>query len=163
MVSTMMGRRMRAGMAILAALVAISLTGCNQANTPTQYNTLTNQNFKELCTNHLYDLTDDTTLTQTGNTIANVDAPNNAVCQCQYDVFVNNVPINKNDTSFPNYSGPNFTDLNASLKSDPVAAWATVPASVTDALTVCSNTNGASSATTTTAAPTTTQATTPPN
>lgn len=159
----MMGRRMRAGTAVLAALVAISLTGCNEGNTPTDYNALTNQNFLELCTNHLYDLTDDTTLTQTGNTIAKVDAPSAAICQCQYDVFVNQVPINKNDTSKPNYSGPNFTDLNASLKTDPEGAWNSVPASVKEAVATCNTTGGSSSTATTTAAPTTTQAATPQN
>jgi hypothetical protein len=160
----MMGRRMRAGVAVVAVLLAISLTGCKQDNTPKEYNSLTQQNFVELCTNHLYNSSNDT-IVQTNSTIkANVDAPNNNVCQCQYLVFVNMVPVNKNDTSKPNYSGPNFTDLNAALKSNPDAAWATVPQSVQDAVTQCSTSGGSSQgSTTSTTAPATTETTTATN
>jgi hypothetical protein len=146
---------------MVAVVLAIFLTSCKQDNTPTEYNTLTQQNFLELCTNHLYN-SSNSTLSQTDNTIAKVDAPNETVCNCQYDVFVAQVPINKNDTSKPNYSGPNFTDLNAALKSDPEAAWATVPQPVQDALTTCATSGGTSQSSTTTSSSTTVSTTTTP-
>lgn len=123
-------------------VATFGLTGCNQDNTPTEYGTLTQQNFLELCTNLYYDNTDDT-LAQTDRTIAaDVDAPTSEQCQCQYDVFVAQMPINKSaaaEPQFASYDGPNFTDLNAKLKENPQEAWDTVPASITDALTACMN------------------------
>ena len=156
MVDVSTKRRFGAGVVVLALLAALGLTGCNQDNTPQSYNTLTQQNFLELCTNLYFNSSDDT-LAVTSNTIkADVKAPTQAECQCQYDVFVNQVPINDNDTSKPGYNGPNFTDLNAELKADPAKAWATVPVSVTDAVTACLN--GETSTSTTAPATTTTGA-----
>lgn len=150
----MTGRRLRVG--LLVAVVALSgLAGCAQDNTPDAYDTLTQQNFLELCTNTYFDNTDDT-LSQTSNTIAaGVQALNATQCQCQYDVFVNEMPIDKSAAP-AGYTGPNFTDLNAKLKSDPTGAWATVPESVKTALTACAS--GSSASTTTTAPATTTTA-----
>lgn len=137
MVDVSTKRRIGAGVVGLALVATLGLTGCNQDNTPKAYNTLTQQNFLELCTNLYFNSSDDT-LAVTSNTIkADVKAPTQAQCQCQYDVFVNQVPINDNDISKPGYNGPNFTDLNAELKTDPAKAWATVPASVIDAVTAC--------------------------
>jgi len=146
----MRGRRL--GIGVLVATVAVlGLAGCAQDNTPTAYDTLTQQNFLELCTNTYFENTDDT-LSQTSNTIANgVQALDRTQCQCQYDVFVQQMPINKSAAP-AGYTGPNFTDLNAKLKSDPTEAWATVPESITTALKTC--VSGATSTTTT--APTTT-------
>ena len=138
----MAGRRLAGGFAAVMILATLGLTGCNQDNTPTEYGTLTQQNFLELCTNHYYDNTDDT-LAQTDRTIAaDVNAPTSEQCQCQYDVFVAQMPINKTAAAEPqyaNYDGPNFTDLNAKLKENPQEAWDTVPASITDALSACMN------------------------
>lgn len=151
----MTGRRLRVG--VLVAVVALlGLAGCAQDNTPDAYDTLTQQNFLELCTNTYFENTDDT-LSQTSNTIAaGVQALDVTKCQCQYDVFVEKMPINKSATPPPGYSGPNFTDLNASLKSNPTEAWATVPESIKTALTACAS---GSSGTTTTTAPATTTTT----
>lgn len=156
----MSGRRIGAGLLAVVAVATLGLTGCNQNNTPTEYNSLTQQNFLELCTNLYFDNTDGT-LVQTTNTIkSGVTALDQTQCQCQYDVFVQQMPINKAAATAAGSSGPNFTDLNASLKNDPTAAWATVPASITSALTACasgsSGSGGASSTTTTVASTTTT-------
>jgi len=107
-------------------LVAVlGLSGCNQDNTPTEYGTVTQQNFLELCTNHYYDNTDDT-LAITDNTITSVDsAPSPDQCQCQYDVFVDQMPIS------------DFTTLNAKLKENPQEAWDTVPQPIVTSLTAC--------------------------
>ena len=150
----MTGRRLRVG--VLVAVVALlGLAGCAQDNTPDAYDTLTQQNFLELCTNTYFDNTDDT-LSQTSNTIApGVQALNTTQCQCQYDVFVKEMPINKSAAP-AGYTGPNFTDLNAKLKSDPTEAWATVPESIKTALTACASGSSASSATTTAPVTTTT-------
>ena len=150
----MTGRRVRVG--VLVAVVApLGLAGCAQDNTPDAYDTLTQQNFLELCTNTYFENTDDT-LSQTSNTIApDVQALGVPQCQCQYDVFVAQMPINKSAAP-AGYTGPNFTDLNAKLKSNPDEAWATVPESIKTALTACASGSSASSTTTTTAPVTTT-------
>ena len=148
----MRGRRL--GVGVLVAVVAlVGLTGCAQNNTPNAYDTLTQQNFLELCTNTYFENTDDT-LSQTSNTIASgTQALDPTQCQCQYDVFVQQMPINKSAAP-AGYTGPNFTDLNAKLKTDPSGAWATVPDSIKTALTAC--VSGSSASSTTTTAPTTT-------
>jgi hypothetical protein len=143
-----MAARRLAGVFVAVALVGmLGLTGCNQDNTPKEYGTLTQQNFLELCTNRYYDNTDDT-LAQTDRTIAaDVTTPTNDQCQCQYDVFSSQMPI------------ADFTTLNGELKSNPEEAWATVPESITTALTGCMSATSApndpaptDAATTTTAA-----------
>lgn len=146
----MMGRRMRVVVAGTAVLMAIGLAGCKTDNTPKEYNSLTQQNFLELCTNHYYDNTDDS-LVQTSSTIkSNLETPTQDQCLCQYDVFVNQVPINKSDASKPNYSGPNFTDLNAKLKTDPQGGWDSLPSSVKDAVSGCMSAAPVNSSTTST-------------
>lgn len=149
----MRGRRLGIGV-LVAAVAVLGLAGCAQDNTPKAYDTLTQQNFLELCTNTYFENTDDT-LSQTSSTIANgVQALDVTQCQCQYDVFVQKMPINKSATPPPNYTGPNFTDLNAKLKTDPTEAWATVPESITTALKAC--VSGSTSTSTTVPATTTT-------
>jgi hypothetical protein len=121
-------------------LAVLGLSGCKQDNTPSEYGTVTEQNFLELCTNRYYDNTDDT-LAVTDNTIAaDVNAPTPDQCKCQYDVYVAQMPINKaaaSESQYSGYSGPNFTDLNTKLKENPEDAWNSVPSSITDALTSC--------------------------
>lgn len=168
----MSGRRIGAGLVAVLVVAVLGLAGCSQNNTPTSYNTLTQQNFLELCTNEYYKstgvITDeqsgsavtalDPALTTTGSTIkSGVQASDQSTCLCMYSVFVQKMPINKSAVPAGS-SGPNFTDLNASLKNDPTSAWATVPESITSALTACaSGSSGATSSTTTTSAsPTTT-------
>ncbi|CAB4343331.1 unannotated protein [freshwater metagenome] len=130
----------------LALVCMIGLSGCNQDNTPKEYNTLTQQNFLELCTNRYYDSTN-STIAQTGNTIkSGIDASSQDQCQCQYDVFVKQMPINKSAAQ-PGYTGTNFTDLNSKLKTDPEAAWAAVPESITNAVKACMSNSSSGTAT----------------
>ena len=150
----MSGRRIGAVLAV--AVAVIGLAGCAQDNTPDAYDTLTQQNFLELCTNRYYDNTDNT-LALTTNTIkADVTALDPTQCQCQYEVFVDQMPINK-AAAPAGYTGPNFTDLNSQLKSDPETAWATVPESITAALRDCVSA-GSSTSSTSAPAPTTSAA-----
>jgi len=137
----------------VVVLLALTLGACAQKNTPTEYNTLTNQNFLESCTNYYFDNTNDT-LAQTGNTVkADVTAPDQPTCQCQYEIFVNQMPINSSAAKAQaGYSGPNFTDLNAQLKTDPQKAWDTVPDTIKSAINDCTNSSGTSQSTTTTVA-----------
>ena len=156
----MLGRRVGAGAVALALVLMIGLSGCNQDNTPKAYNTLTEQNFVELCTNYLYDSTGDLTDSTTGTSTPSLDPAlsktdttiksgaqglTESQCLCQYQVFVNQIPINKSTAAtLQGYTGTNFTDLNSKLKTDPEGAWATLPDSVTSALKGCANGSGAS-------------------
>ena len=158
-------RRAGAASVLLALALVLGLSACNQDNTPSAYNSLTEQNFLELCTNTYWTLDGDITandpsttldpvLKQTSSTIkADVTAPTSSQCVCQYNVFVNQVSYNKNNP-VNNYSGPYFVDLNVSLKTDPEKAWATVPDNVKTALQNCMN--GPSTTTSTTVASTST-------
>jgi hypothetical protein len=147
------GRRVSAGAIGLAALLGLTLGGCKQDNTPNEYNTLTNQNFLETCTNYYFDNTNDT-LAITSNTVkADVTPPTQDQCQCQYEVYVNNMPINKTaakESQYANYTGPNFTDLNAQLKTDPQKGWDSVPQDLKDQVNACTSTGGSGGSTTTT-------------
>ncbi len=157
----MLGRRVGAGMGVLALVLMIGLGGCNQDNTPTEYNTLTQQNFIELCTNHLYSSngnvtaisaatasTLDPALSKTDTTIASdAQASSESSCLCMYAVFVDQMSI------------ADFTTLNKNLKSDPEKTWNGVDSSIKDALNKCaSGSSGSSSTTTTVPTPSTTTA-----
>jgi hypothetical protein len=151
MVSTMLGRRVGAGVVGLALALIIGLSGCSQGNTPTEYNTLTQQNFVELCTNYLYTssgeitainastaATLDTALKATETTIApDVKGSSESSCLCMYSVFVDQMPIS------------DFTTLNSDLKSDPEKTWNGVSSEIKDSLTKCAT--GTTASTTTTA------------
>jgi hypothetical protein len=159
MVSTMLGRRVGAGAVALALVAMIGLSGCNQDNTPKEYNTLTQQNFVELCTNYLYTSSGEITainassastldpaLKSTGTTIkSDTDATSESNCLCMYAVFVDKMSI------------ADFTTLNGDLKSNPEKTWDGVPSEIKDAVSKCASGSTASS-TTTSAAPTTTVA-----
>jgi hypothetical protein len=148
--STMLGRRVGAGVVGLALAIVIGLSGCSQGNTPTEYNTLTQQNFVELCTNYLYTssgeitaidastaATLDTALKATGTTIASdVKGSSESSCLCMYSVFVDQMPI------------ADFTTLNSDLKSDPEKTWNGVSSGIKDALTKCASGTAASTTTT---------------
>ena len=143
----------------LAMVLGLGLGACAQKNTPDQYNTLTQQNFLETCTNYYFDSTDDT-LSITQNTVkADVTAPNQSQCQCAYEVYAgpNNdgngaMPINATvakEAQWADYSGPNFTDLNAQLKTDPSKAWDSVPEDIKSKVDSCiGQTSGTTSTTT---------------
>ncbi len=151
-------RRVTAGTIGLAAVLGLGLGACAQSNTPDEYNTLTQQNFLEGCTNYYFENSDDT-LSRTDNTVeADVTAPDQDACQCMYEVFRDNMPINSAAAdTIPNYSGPNFTDFNADVKDNPQSAWDSRPSEYTAATPECSaGTSRSSSTTSTTAADDTT-------
>ncbi|MEX1217056.1 MAG: hypothetical protein WEA11_00890 [Acidimicrobiales bacterium] len=149
----MLGRRVGAGALALALALMIGLSGCSQDNSPTDYNTLTQQNFLELCTNLYYSSNGDVTVTELGSSASTLDAglsptqstiksdvtaTSQEACLCMYSVFVNQMPINK-AAAEPGYSGTNFTDLNSKLKSNPEEGWATVSEAIKSDLTACAN------------------------
>jgi hypothetical protein len=146
-------RRVTAGTIGLAAVLGLSLGACATDNTPDEYNTLTQQNFLEGCTNYYFENSDDT-LAITDNTVeADVTAPDQDACQCMYEVFQDNMPINSAAAdTIPNYSGPNFTDFNGDVKDDPQSAWDSLPSEYKDAINDCSDGTSSSSSTTSTTA-----------
>ena len=111
-------------------VLGLGLGACSQSNTPDEYNTLTQQNFLETCTNYYFDNTDDS-LSITENTVkADVTAPTQSQCECAYDVYAGPendgngaMPINetvaKEEPSGRATTGPNFTDLNAGTEDRP--------------------------------------------
>jgi hypothetical protein len=146
----------------LAMVLGLGLGACAQKNTPDEYNLLTQQNFLETCTNYYFDNTDDS-LSITENTVkADVTAPNQSQCECAYSVYAgaNNdgngaMPINATvakEAQWANYDGPNFTDLNAQLKTDPSKAWDSVPQDIKDKVNACTSGSGTSGSTTSTTA-----------
>ena len=155
----MLGRRVGVGLGVLALLLMIGLSGCSEDNTPTEYNTLTQQNFVELCTNTLYTSTGtitaidassastlDPALSSSNSTIkSDVQASSQSSCLCMYSVFVSQMSI------------ADFTSLNSSLKSDPEGAWNGVPSNIKDAVSACASGTSAST-TTTVVSPSTTAA-----
>ena len=151
-------RRVGAGVAGLALVLGVGLSACAQDNTPDQYDTLTKQNFLEGCTNFYYENTDDN-LTQTGNTVAEVDGerPDENQCVCMYDVFANQMPINSSAAEADGQPDAiNFTDFNKDLQTDnPQDVWNTLPQEIKDSLADCegaSDSSGSSGSTTTTEA-----------
>ena len=145
----MMGRRVGARVLALALVCMIGLSGCEKDNTPKEYNTLTQQNFVELCTNNYYKSTGEITvidasnastldpaLSSTDSTIkSDVTATSQSNCLCMYSVYVNNMSI------------ADFTSLNRDLKSDPEKAWDAVPADIKNAVSKCASGAGASTTT----------------
>jgi hypothetical protein len=157
-------------MAGLAAVVALGLTACAPSNTPTSYDeAVVEQNFLEGCLNRYVNLSDDT-LAVTDDTLSpDVTGGSQSQCECQFRVFVDQVPFDSADTSKPGYVGPTFVELNDALEGDdPGEAFNTLPADVQDDLKACaqSGPTGAAPATTlptetTTSLPPTSQDTTP--
>ena len=147
---------------LMVAITALTLAGCAQKNTPTEYNSLTEQNFMELCTNYYYQLEgegDSQTLTITSSTIAgDVKGLSPSICTCQYNVFADNVPINSDAAEDANYSYISFTSLNSDLKDNPETAWSKVDPAVVTAIDNCAKSGSATESTTTTVAPTSTTA-----
>jgi hypothetical protein len=156
-------------MAGLAAVVALGLTACAPSNTPTSYDdAVVEQNFLEGCLNRYVNLTNDT-LAVTDDTLSpDVAGGSQPQCECQFQVFVDQVPFNSDDTSKPGYVGPTFIELNDDLEGDnPGEAFNTLPAAVQDDLKACarSGPTGGSATTlpteTTTSLPPVSQDTTP--
>jgi hypothetical protein len=155
-------RRASAGAFALAMVLGLGLGACAQTNTPDEYNTLTRQNFLETCTNYYFENTDDTLAITTDTVKADVTAPNQSQCECAYAVYAgpNNdgngaMPINSTvakEAQWANYDGPNFTDLNAQLKTDPTKAWDSIPQDIKDKVNACISGSGTSGSTTSTTA-----------
>lgn len=156
-------------MAVVALALGLGLGACSQNNTPDTYGTLTRQNFLESCTNYYFDNTNDT-LAITGNTVkADVQAPDQSTCQCMYELFSGpqadgdgtdgGMPINASVAKANGIEGPNFTDLNAQLKTDPDKAWNDLPQSYKDGINACSESGGESNGQSTSSTTSTTVAT----
>jgi hypothetical protein len=133
-----MQRRRRAGMTGLVLALGLLLAACGESNTPSSYDTIVEKNFLEGCTNQAYNMTDDT-LDATDNTLSpDVTGGSDEQCRCQYQVFVDQVPYNSEDTSKPGYEGPTFTELNDALGGDnPGEELNQLPADVREALESC--------------------------
>ena len=157
----MMRRRVPAAVIGVAALAGLALGGCAQSNTPTDYNTLTRQNFLETCTNRYFDNTDNT-IAITDNTVQSdvSEAPDENTCECQYEVFTGPLGTDDTPTGEPpvpinsgkapeGYTGINFTSLNSDLKSDPEGAWNKVPQDLKDQISACGSSSSSSGSSTT--------------
>jgi hypothetical protein len=134
-----MQRRLGATLAGTAAVLALGLTACAPSNTPTSYDSaVVEQNFLEGCLNRYVNLVDDT-LAVTDDTLSpDIAGGTQQQCECQFQVFVDQVPFNSDDTSKPGYVGPNFSDLNKSLQGDNGGeALNTLPTDVQDDLKSC--------------------------
>lgn len=142
----------------MALALGMGLGACAQGNTPDEYNTLTEQNFLETCTNLYFNNTDDS-LSITENTVQeDVQAPSEEVCRCQYEVFTGpsgegdgtegGMPINETAAETIGWTGQNFTDLNADLKSNPQEAWDALAAEFKDGITACAEGGGSTTTTT---------------
>lgn len=155
-------------MAVVALALGLGLGACSQSNTPDTYGTLTQQNFLEVCTNFYFDNTDDD-LTITDNTVTDdaVNPPDQATCQCMYELFSGPVadgdgteggmPINASVAKAAGWTGPNFTDLNAELKNDPQQAWDSLPEDpFKNGITACQESGGRSGDSSTTSSTTST-------
>jgi hypothetical protein len=131
----------------LVSVAGLGLGACAQTNTPTEYNDVTQQNFLETCTNHYYNTSDGTIdpSAPTGDTVVKDYAgASTGNCECQYDVFVQNMSID------------DFTTLNTDLKSDPDKAWNGLPQDIKDKLGACPTTGSPSASTSTSESTTTT-------
>lgn len=134
-----MQRRRTAATAGLALALGLVLTACGQSNTPESYDSLVEKNYLEGCTNRSFDLTDDTLAITDDTLSADVEGGTEEQCRCQYQVFVDMVPYDGDDTSKPGYQGPTFTELDESLRDadDPAAVFGELPSDVRAALDSC--------------------------
>jgi hypothetical protein len=120
----------------LVACATLVLGACAQSNTPTEYNDLTQQNFLETCTNLYFENTDDTLEITSDTVVADTTGASPSICQCSYEVFVDNMSIE------------DFTTLNNDLKDDP-NVWNNLPQSIKDELADCNEDGGSASPSTT--------------
>ncbi len=134
-----MQRRRTAATAGLALALGLVLGACGQSNTPESYDSLVEKNYLEGCTNRSFDLTDDTLAITDDTLSADVEGGTEEQCRCQYQVFVDMVPYDGDDTSKPDYQGPTFTELDDSLRDadDPAAVFGELPSDVRAALDSC--------------------------
>ncbi len=131
------GRVVRwAGIATLGFLV---LTGCHSDNTPTSYDDYVQAAFTSTCEGNV----------QVAEGTTTSIAPS-GYCVCAYGVFQQNVPFNDDDkknrnggTTFANYSGKVFVDIEKDLKDEPTKYNddTVVPANVRTMVAACPRTN----------------------
>jgi hypothetical protein len=123
------------GIAVLGLLV---FTGCQTDNTPTAYGDPVQAAFNETCTGNAPGAGTTTSIAPAG------------YCQCAYAVFQKNVPFNDDDkknrdggSTFANYSGKVFVDIEKDLKDDPTKYNdnSVVPQNVRDMIAACPKTN----------------------
>jgi hypothetical protein len=127
------GRIRRLGPVVAVAVVTVlAAAGCHPDNTPTAYGPDVQTAFLQTCTGNI---PNDTTI---------VLATDN-FCNCAYQVFVDNVPYNKDDKDnrdngkFANYPGEVFVDVNNDLGNDP-NKWndnSVVPQNIRDMVNAC--------------------------
>jgi hypothetical protein len=128
---------------LLAALAVavLALTACNPpSNEPDAYDDVTQSNFLQGCTGIV---TEGTALDASTSSIGS--GASRAVCECQYEYFVTNVPF---DSAAAEEAGagpdaPNFVELNQQVEDDPES----LPQDIKDGLQRCADSGGASSGT----------------
>lgn len=158
-----MQRRLGAKLAGAAAVLALGLTACAPSNTPTAYDSVTEQNFLEGCLNRYVNRVDDTLAVTDDTLSSDVAGGSQQQCECQYQLFVEQVPFNSSDTSQPGYAGPNFTDLNKSLEGDNGQQTIdSLPSEFQDELQACARSAESGPAGSATTLPTETTTTLPP-
>ena len=115
---------------VLLSVVALLGTACNQNNTPSSYDSVTQQNFIAGCTGNTSDGATGNT-GNAGNGPSTTLAPQSA-CECAYNWIVLNVPYNDTNkktpttiegigsqTFTPDYSGDTFQKINDNLADNP--------------------------------------------
>jgi len=137
-----MQRRTGVTMAAGAAVLALGLSACAPSNTPTSYSQpVVEKNFLQSCLNRYVNLVNDTLAVTSDTLSTGVVGGSQSQCECQFNVFVTQVPFNSSDTTVSGYSGPNFIDLNESLQGDnPGEAFNALPASVQSDINACAQT-----------------------
>ena len=139
-----------AHLAAVVATAGLALTACTTpSNNPEAYTQEVQDNFLAGCTGQFTSSDGVTT------TLATKD-----VCQCNYAVFVYNVPYDDNarsQSTYQGYGGSTFLAINDELKKDPnkFNDPNVVPQAVRDKLNQCTKSNGSSQ--TTVSSPGTTQ------
>jgi hypothetical protein len=131
-----------ASLAALAAVVGLALSACTTpSNNPEAYTDQVQANFVAGCTGQF------TTSDGVSTTLASND-----VCQCNYAVYVYNVPYDDNaktQSTYSGYGGQTFLAINDTLKKDPnkFNDPTVVPQAVRDKLSQCTKSNGSSQTT----------------
>jgi len=122
-------RRRAPLLVVLLAVVALLGTSCKQDNTPSEYNSVTQQNFIDGCTGNTSDDGATGNTANAGNGPATTLAPQSA-CECAYNWIVVNVPYNDANKDNPvtvdgigeqnfTYTDKTFKAINDDLTNNP--------------------------------------------
>ena len=130
---------------VLVAAVALLAGACNQSNTPTAYNDVTQKNFLAGCTGNTSDNAEPGNTSNAGNQPPTTLASTGA-CQCAYNWIVLNIPYNDSNKSTPitvegigsqtftsSYDGKTFESINNDLTDNPDDMPQTVKDGLADA------------------------------